>query len=119
MQEIEITRFKALNEAGGTNPTYLWVEAVIRLQRPFVVAVILLCWAAAHLTVSLAGFEIPAPLMTGIDNAASVVVFYLFGERTLLAYAGANSAGVAPVAAAGSGIGGTSQNGGLAPGGRK
>lgn len=115
MQETEISRFKALNEAGGTNPTYLWVEAVIRLQRPFVVAAVFLTWVTAHLLAKYFGVEIAAVAMTSIDNAASIIGFYLFGERTMLATAGANSAGMSPVAAAGNGTGGTAS----ASGGRK
>lgn len=119
MQEVEISRFKALNEAGGTNPTYLWVEAVIRLQRPFVVACVFMTWIAAHLAAKYFGVELAPVTISGIDNAASIVGFYLFGERTLVQTTVANSAGIAPIASAADGLGKSNGAGAVAPGGRK
>jgi hypothetical protein len=66
--------FKALNEAGGSNPSYLWVEAIVRLQRPLVVAVSLGAWAYTHVV----GMSSPE-----VDNFAAIVGFYLFGDRTM------------------------------------
>jgi hypothetical protein len=74
MQSADIERFKALNEAGGANPSYPWVEAVIRLQRPVVGAVVLGTWAYTR----LAGAPNEA-----VDNFAAAIGFYLFGDRTL------------------------------------
>lgn len=105
MQEVEISRFKALNEAGGTNATYLWVEAVVRLQRPFVVSCVFLTWAFAHMAAKSFGVDISPSILGSIDNAASIVGFYLFGERTLLYTPTANSAGIAPIKASGAGSG--------------
>lgn len=80
MQRVDIERFKAMNEAGGTNPTYLWVEAIIRLQRPLVVSVVLGVWAFKHATgTETAG----ADTYSTVDNLAGAVGFYLFGDRTL------------------------------------
>jgi len=76
MKDKELALFKAINEAGGNNPSYPWVEAIVRLQRPFVVICVLLTWAYAHYT----GWD----NMDAINNAASIVSFYLFGERTML-----------------------------------
>ena len=74
VKQLDLDMFKALNEAGGTNPTYLWVEAIIRLQRPLVVAIALGAWAWTH----IAG--VPSP---EVDNFAAIVGFYLFGDRTM------------------------------------
>lgn len=74
MRNFDLEMFKAINNAGGTNPTYLWVEAIVRLQRPLVAAIALGTWAYTH-TVG-----VPHP---DVDNFAAVIGFYLFGDRTL------------------------------------
>lgn len=74
VKQLDLEWFKALNEAGGTNPSYSWVEAIVRLQRPLVVAAALGTWVYCHLA------QIPSP---EVDNFAAVVGFYLFGDRTL------------------------------------
>lgn len=79
MKEVDLGWFKALNEAGGTNPTYLWVEAVVRLMRPTVALIVMAVWADAH--GFLSGAE--AAQTAGIDNFAAAIGFYLFGDRTL------------------------------------
>jgi hypothetical protein len=81
LMQAETERFKVINDAGGTNPTYFWVEAVIRLQRPFVVIATFGAWAAA-----LSGLWSPAEYaQENIANFAAAVGFYLFGDRTLTA----------------------------------
>jgi hypothetical protein len=74
VKQIDLDMFKALNDAGGSNPTYLWVEAIIRLQRPLVVAIALGAWAWTHI------MGVPSP---EVDNFAAIVGFYLFGDRTM------------------------------------
>ena len=74
VKKIDLDMFKALNEAGGSNPSYLWVEAIIRLQRPLVVAIALGAWAYTHI------LGVPSP---EVDNFAAIVGFYLFGDRTM------------------------------------
>jgi len=74
MRRIDLDLFKAMNEAGGSNPSYPWVEAVVRLMRPVVGVTVLGTWAA----LKLQGVESPA-----VDNFAGIVGFYLFGDRTL------------------------------------
>lgn len=74
MRQIDLEMFKAMNEAGGTNPSYPWVEAIVRLQRPAVVVIVLATWAYTEL------LGIPN---TAVENFASAVGFYLFGDRTL------------------------------------
>ena len=74
VKQLDLEMFKALNDAGGTNSSYPWVEAIVRLQRPMVALVALSTWAYTH----LAG--IPS---AEVDNFAAVIGFYLFGDRTL------------------------------------
>jgi hypothetical protein len=74
MQAAETDRFRAINAAAGSTPSYPWVEAVIRLQRPAVAAVTLGVWAWSHAS----GNASP-----DVDNFAAVIGFYLFGDRTL------------------------------------
>jgi len=79
VRELELRWFGAINAAGGSGPTYPWVEAAVRLMRPSVAAVVMLAWANAH------GFLWGAvqPDTSGMDNFAAVIGFYLFGDRTL------------------------------------
>ncbi|HEX5129606.1 MAG TPA: hypothetical protein VFV90_07665 [Usitatibacter sp.] len=79
MRKMELELFQAVNAAGGSGSTYLWVEAVKQLMRPAVGVVVMLTWANAH------GFlwSMAAMDTTSIDNFASVIGFYLFGDRTL------------------------------------
>jgi hypothetical protein len=75
MKDKEIALFNAINAAGGGTASYPWVEAIVRLQRPFVVACVLVVWAWSR------SVGVPSE---AIDNAAAIVGFYLFGDRTLL-----------------------------------
>jgi hypothetical protein len=74
MKELDLRLFTAMNEAGGANPSYPWVEAAVRLMRPAVALVVLGTWA----TLKLSGQPSDA-----VDNFAAAVGFYLFGDRTL------------------------------------
>lgn len=74
MKQLDLDMFKALNEAGGSNPSYPWVEAIVRLMRPAVAFIVLGTWA----TLKLYGQPGEA-----VDNFAAAVGFYLFGDRTL------------------------------------
>lgn len=74
MRGFDLDLFKAMNDAGGANPSYPWVEAVVRLQRPAVAGVALIVWGWSH--------TIGTP-SDAINNFASAVGFYLFGDRTL------------------------------------
>ena len=74
VKKLDLEMFKALNEAGGSNPSYLWVEAIVRLQRPLVVAIALGIWAWGH------SYGTPS---SEVDNFAAIVGFYLFGDRTM------------------------------------
>jgi hypothetical protein len=74
MKELDLKLFTAMNEAGGANPSYPWVEAAVRLMRPAVALIVLGTWA----TLKLSGQPSDA-----VDNFAAAVGFYLFGDRTL------------------------------------
>jgi len=74
MREIDLEMFKALNEAGGSNASYPWVDAIVRLMRPAVAVIVLGTWAWSK----LAGTPSEA-----IDSFAAAIGFYLFGDRTL------------------------------------
>jgi hypothetical protein len=63
-----------MNDAGGTNPSYPWVEAAVRLMRPAVGVIVLSTWA--YLKINSIDSE-------SVDNFAGAVGFYLFGDRTL------------------------------------
>jgi hypothetical protein len=80
MKKADLEQFQALNNAGGANPSYPWVEAIVRLQRPIVGAAVLGVWAYSR----TAGAPSEA-----VDNFASAVGFYLFGDRTLFYIRGA------------------------------
>jgi len=74
MRELDLNMFKVMNDAGGTNPSYPWVEAAVRLMRPAVGVIVLGTWA--YLKVNSIDSE-------SVDNFAGAVGFYLFGDRTL------------------------------------
>lgn len=74
MKQIDIDLFRVMNDAGGTNQSYPWVEAVVRLMRPGIAGIVLATWAYMHLTGAPTG---------DVDNYASAIGFYLFGDRTL------------------------------------
>jgi hypothetical protein len=74
MKKVDLDFFKTMNEAGGSNPSYLWVEAVVRLMRPAVGLIVLGTWAY---------MELSGQSSVAVSNFASAVGFYLFGDRTL------------------------------------
>jgi len=74
MRQLDLDMFKAMNDAGGTNPSYPWVEAAVRLMRPAVGVIVLGTWAY---------LEVQGQTRDSVSNFASAVGFYLFGDRTL------------------------------------
>ena len=74
MRSIDLDFFKAMNDAGGTNPSYMWVEAIVRMMRPAVTIIVLGTWAY---------LELNHQSSVTVTNFASAVGFYLFGDRTL------------------------------------
>jgi hypothetical protein len=73
MKTMDLELFKVMNGDNG-NPTYPWVEAIVRLQRPFIAAIALGVWAYSH--------TVGTPSVV-IDEFASAVGFYLFADRSL------------------------------------
>jgi hypothetical protein len=76
MKEIDLEFFKTMNEAGGGNPSYPWVEAIVRLMRPAIGIIVLSTWAYLALVDN-------GVVNEQVSNFASVIGFYLFGERSL------------------------------------
>lgn len=74
MKQVDLDFFKVMNEAGGGNPSYPWVEAIVRLMRPVIGLIVLGVWAALALQ---------GTVSQEVANFASAVGFYLFGERSL------------------------------------
>jgi hypothetical protein len=74
MRQCDLEMFKAMNEAGGSNQSYQWVEAIVRLQRPAVAAIALATWAY---------LQISGTPNDAVENFAAAIGFYLFGDRTL------------------------------------
>ena len=74
MRETDLNMFTAMNNAGGANPSYPWVEAIVRLMRPAVAVIVLGVWGYSRVNGS------PS---SEIDNFAAAIGFYLFGDRTL------------------------------------
>lgn len=74
IRQLDLEMFKAMNDAGGVNPSYPWVEAAVRMMRPTVALIVLGTWAFLQLQ--------GQPGDT-VDNFAAAVGFYLFGDRTL------------------------------------
>lgn len=75
VRQSDAELFRAMNEAGGTNASYPWVEAIVRLMRPGTAAIVMLTWAYQHAAGVLD--------TQGVDNFAAAVGFYLFADRTL------------------------------------
>lgn len=75
IKQIDLEWFKAVNEAGGSNVSYPWVEAIVRLMRPSIAIAVIGTWAICHLGGIQCGPE--------VDNFAAAIGFYLFGDRTL------------------------------------
>lgn len=74
MRELDLKMFEAMNAAGGSGQSYPWVEAIVRLMRPTVAALVLLVWAHS---------KTYGEASEAIDNFAAAIGFYLFGDRTL------------------------------------
>lgn len=77
VKQFDLEYFRAVTQADQGGETYPWVEAIRKLQRPFVVAAVLMTWAWLHLS-NQTGVDVGT-----VDNMASVIGFYLFGDRTM------------------------------------
>jgi len=74
MRQLDLDMFKAMNDAGGTNPSYPWVEAAVRLMRPSIALLVIGTWGY---------LQINGRSSDSIDNFAAAIGFYLFADRTL------------------------------------
>lgn len=74
MKQIDLEMFKAVNDAGGSNQSYPWVDAITRLMRPVVGIIVLGIWAYT---------KISGHPSDSVDNFAAAIGFYLFGDRSL------------------------------------
>lgn len=75
MRQLDIDQFNAVNNAGGTNESYPWVEAIVRLMRPSIALGVIGTWAVCKFANYNCGPE--------VDNFAAAIGFYLFGDRSL------------------------------------
>lgn len=76
LKELDLKQFEAINNAGGNNSSYPWVEAIIRLMRPTVAIGVIGTW-------SLCKFIPDLTCGPEVDNFAAAIGFYLFGDRSL------------------------------------
>jgi hypothetical protein len=75
MRTTDLEMFKAMNNVGASGgTTYPWVEAIVRLMRPGVAVIVLSTWGFMQLS----GHD-----SASVNNFASAVGFWLFGDRTL------------------------------------
>ena len=74
MKNIDLEFFKVMNEVGSGNESYPWVEAIVRLMRPLIGIMVLGIWCYTVAT---------GHMSDEVNNFASAVGFYLFGERSL------------------------------------
>ena len=74
MKNIDLEFFKVMNEAGSGNPSYPWVEALVRIMRPLIGLLVLSTWVYT---------VVSGNPSQEVNNFASAVGFYLFGERSL------------------------------------
>lgn len=74
MKQIDLEFFKVMNEAGSGNPSYPWVEALVRIMRPLIGVLVLSTWVFT---------VVSGNPSEEVNNFASAVGFYLFGERSL------------------------------------
>ena len=77
MRNTDLAMFRAMNEAGGANPSYPWVEAIVRLMRPGIAVTVIGAWGIMHLA------DYSPDNMAMVDSFAAAIGFYLFGDRTL------------------------------------
>jgi len=75
MKELDVKQFEVINNAGGNNPSYPWVEATVRLMRPGIALAVIGTWSVCKFSGISCGPE--------VDNFAAAIGFYLFGDRTL------------------------------------
>jgi hypothetical protein len=68
-------KMRGMQNVGGTNESYPWVEAIVRLMRPSIALGVIGTWAVCKFANYNCGPE--------VDNFAAAIGFYLFGDRSL------------------------------------
>ena len=77
--DADTKKLQALAELDSVGDTYKWVNAVRGLMRP-VAGILALCiWGYASFDTSM-----PAHIYEVVSQVAGAVIFYLFGERTVM-----------------------------------
>ena len=76
----DVERLRALHELETYGDVSPWVNNIRAMQRPVVVALVLTGWIVSMYV------GMPPALVESLANVASVVVSYLFGERTYLKF---------------------------------
>ena len=78
LMEADTARLAALAKIEGTGVTYLWVEAVRKLQRPVMGAAAVSAYVVAMHT------DVEAGTVAELGDWVQAYFFYLFGERTYM-----------------------------------
>lgn len=76
LRKLDIQQFEIMQKADSAGTTYMWVEAIRKLQRPVVVIGLLVAFCID-------------PAQQAVATAFQAVGWYLFGERTLILNGGA------------------------------
>ena len=71
MRSIDLDFFKTMNDAGGTNPSYMWVEAVVRMMRPAVTLIVLGTWCWLETTEHSDGVSVVSGSRITVTNAGT------------------------------------------------
>lgn len=79
-KQADVDQLKAIAALDAVGPVSTWVANVRALMRPIVVSVVLINWTA--LTLGLIHVDLQLYVITA--NVASSVMFYLFGDRSLM-----------------------------------
>ncbi len=79
-KKADVEQLKALAALEAIGPVSVWVSNVRALIRPLVVTIVLANWTA--LTMGLIHVDLQLYVITA--NIASSVMFYLFGDRSLM-----------------------------------
>jgi hypothetical protein len=84
LMEAETKQLEARSKVGDTEgPTYPWVIAVIKLQRPIIVYLTLLSF------LSMSIFDLGSPeTQENVAMMSAVVTMWLYGERALMKFKG-------------------------------
>lgn len=80
LKQADTARLEALAKLDNAVGASTWVVNVRAMQRPIVVFIVLLTWAL--MTLGIVHMSLQSYVITA--NLASSVIFYLFGDRSLM-----------------------------------